>query len=328
MKQHANVAQIQPVSLASTKKIIPYEAIKDYKDLFLGKRSGHLTKYIYCSDTDYYERLVQEETGYYLTRTETEILVKNSHEIAKILGENCNIVEIGPGPEYILRTKVLPLLKSLQNLASYTALDTNLEYAIKASEFIEDHMRNVDSFSYKVDCATQLQRYCDGKTCLLFLGGTLGNFTNIEINKIFSSFANFLEKGEYCIFTVDCNKDLLSIKNAYDNSYVKQLALSIMRYFKDIFHVNDFDPEQFKYSYEWSAKSCAVYVNLVAKEEQSFYFLNERIMISKNQKYHVAVSRKFRREFVDGILQKNHLKLVRKFTDDNNTMITYLIQKY
>ena len=307
--------------------IIPYKAVKDYEDLFLGKRSGHLTEYMYCNAIDYYEKLVHEEKNYYPTQSEIFIIEHHKHEIANIIGENYNIIEIGPGPEYILRTKVLPLLNALKDLSSYTAMDININYAMEASKFISEQLKNINSSAYRADCTYPLQRYNEGKICLLFLGSTFSNFTDCEINAAFCSFAHLLNEGEYLIFSVDYNKDLSSLEKAYDNFYVKQLTFSIMDYFKDIFFVQEFNSKKFKFEYEWSQIYNAVHLNLISTEKQHFYFNNKKIAIDKDKKYHMIRSRKFTKKFIDEMLMHNNLTVVKRFTDEEERMVMYLVQK-
>src|SRR4051812_39307685 len=100
---------MQPVNLPDT-QTVPYKVVRDYEDLFLGKRAGHLTEYMYCGDVDYYDKLVQGEKDYYLTSTEISIIEKYKHDIANLIGENCNVIDIGPGSQYITKLKVIPLL--------------------------------------------------------------------------------------------------------------------------------------------------------------------------------------------------------------------------
>jgi len=301
-------------------------ASRDYEDLFLGKRSGHLTEYMYCDDVDYYGELVQEEKDYYPTRSEISLINKHKDEIADIIGEDCNVIEVGPGPEYILKTKVIPLLSAFKNLSSYTALDINIDYALGASNFIKRELQ-VSCAAQKVDCTKQIQRYRSEKTCLIMLGGTLSNFTDLEINETVSCFANVLNKGEHLVFSVDCNEDLPSIERAYNNRMVELLTFATVRYFKDCFMIKDFDPTKFEFEYEWSYICNAVHLNLIATEEQVFYFNNKRIVIPKNKRYHMIRSKKFKKKFVEDVLSKHGLTIKKAFMDNEKRMMSYLIQK-
>jgi L-histidine N-alpha-methyltransferase len=306
---------------------VPYKALKDYEDLFLEKRSGHLTGYIYGGEVDYYDKLVQEERNYYLTRTEISILEKHKHDISKAIGENCNVVEIGPGPEYISETKLIPLLREFKSLSSYTAVDINLDYAIEASEFIRQSLGNINCFAHEGDCTMEMPRYHNGKTCLLFLGTTLANFTTIEIYNTFASFYNALREGEHMIFSIDCNEDLSSLKKAYDNAIVEQLTFKVIEYFKDLFMINDFDPSAFKFEYKWSYDQSAVHLNLISEKEQRFYFNHNEIFIPKHKKYTILRSRRFKKALMDSICFKSGFTIKNSFTDDRKRIIVYVLEK-
>ena len=56
---------------------------------------------------------------YYLTRTEIEIMKEFSNEMAKLIGDNCLIIEWGCGNS----TKINLLLNHLQNPVAYAPID-------------------------------------------------------------------------------------------------------------------------------------------------------------------------------------------------------------
>ena len=300
---------------------------KDYEHLFLGKRSGHLTEYIYCGDTDYYEKLVKEEKDYYLTSSEIKLLQKHKYEIANIIGKECNVIEIGPGPEYILKTKVIPLLNAFKKLSSYTAIDINIDYATQAAKFIRGEIKDLSCYSCKLDCVKELTRYYEEKNCLLFLGGTLGNFTDSEIKEVFSSFSKNLNKGEYLIFSLDCNEDLYSIEKAYKNSFVKHLVFNVVNHFKSCFMIKDFDPSKFKFKYEWNRIYNTVRLNLISTTAQTFYFNEKKIVIPKNKKLYLVKSKKFKKEWINNTLAQYGFTIVKNFEDDKKRILLYLAQK-
>jgi len=298
-------------------------ATKDYEDLFLGKRSGHLTEYMY---DDLYQELLQEE-GYYLNRSEIKVLKNNKYEIADIIGEKCNLIEIGPGPEYVVKTKVLPLLKTLKNLSSYTAVDINMEYATKAFELIRKELHNIVCTAYQEDITKQLTRHTLDRTCLLFLGSTFCNLSIVEIKKALSSFYNVLKKGEHLVFSMDYNKDSFILERAYNNPSTKKLAFNIFNYFKDHFMIKGFDPTKFKFKYEWSYIYNAAYWNLVSTTEQKFLFNDNIITIPKNKKYHLFTSKRIEKKLIDEMLDQQNFTIIKNFVDERNITTLYIVQK-
>jgi uncharacterized SAM-dependent methyltransferase len=304
---------------------VQYKALKDFEDLFLGKRSGHLSEYMYNGDIDYYAALIETDKDYYPVHSEISLIAKHGDEIADIIGEGCNIIEIGPGPEYSLKRKTIPLLSSFKKLTSYSTLDTNLEYATQASNTVGRALKGIRCDAYEGDCTKAIYKHYNGVTCLLFLGITIANFD--EPSSVLTVFYKSLHKGDYCIFTVDCNEDLNSIKKAYDNFFGAQLAYNVMNYFKESFMIEDFDPTKFKFSSKWNYIDSAVHNGLIATERQVFNFNNKKTIIDKGQNYHLIKSRKFKKAFVDNMLRRIGFSIINCFTDEMKGISLYLVKK-
>jgi uncharacterized SAM-dependent methyltransferase len=306
---------------------VPYKALKDYGDLFSGKRSGHLTEYVYFGDVDYYERLVREEKNYYPTSEEISIIEECKHEIASIIGEDCNVVELGPGPGYILETKTIPLLKEFEKLSSYSAIDVNEWYAISSANIVRNALENVHCCAYVGDAKENISKRHYGKTALLFLGSTFSNFNDFEMEQIFSSFYNVLSEGDHLLISVDCNRDIQSIRRAYNNKYLEALTCNVMDYFKNSFLIKNFDPTKFKFEYEWNAAYRSVHLNLISTEKQEFYFNNNKVVIPASKKHHLVISRKFTEEFMKQIFRKHNFLIKKSFTSFEKSIILYLLKR-
>ena len=311
----------------STQNSDIHKVIKDYEDLFLENRKGHLAKYVYTGNIDYFNLLISKNQNYYIPSLESEIIKKNINSISLLLGNHLNLIEIGPGPKYSLDIKIVPLIKGLCNPSSYTSIDMNISYAAHASQIIQDSFPNINVNARQADCEQAYQLNCDNKRCILFLGCTLSNFDDNAINNIFNNFYNTLHKNELCVFSIDCNKNITELKKAYDSFFDEKLTFNIMSYFKDTFKIDDFDSQKFKFKYEWESTEQEVRFNLVSTVEQNFVFNGKNIYIPKGKKYHVAISRKYSEEFIDGIVTKHGFKIKGKFTDDGRRVFLYVLQK-
>ncbi len=109
---------------------------QDFELLFLKQKNGHLTEYVYYGE-DFFEELITKNKNYYPFYAEVELIKQYADSIARILGQNKNIVEIGPGSERAINNKTIPILKELQHVKSHTAIDLHLVYAQKAAQYVK-----------------------------------------------------------------------------------------------------------------------------------------------------------------------------------------------
>src|SRR3954468_14191736 len=76
-------------------------------------------KFLYDEEGSKLFNEICELEEYYPTRTENRILRDNIHEIADLIGSECQLVEFGSGAS----TKTRHLLGHLPNLAAYVPID-------------------------------------------------------------------------------------------------------------------------------------------------------------------------------------------------------------
>lgn len=101
--------------------------VQDFTTLFFNQKS-HLTEYVYYGD-DFFGQLIENNKNYYPYHSEIKLINNNQALFSRILGTNKNIVEIGPESKESINNKTIPLIKNLQNVKSYIAVDSHLPYA-------------------------------------------------------------------------------------------------------------------------------------------------------------------------------------------------------
>jgi uncharacterized SAM-dependent methyltransferase len=122
--------------------------LQDFKDLFLRKKSGHLTEYVYLFDDTYYEKLLEYDE-YYNGSVEKNILQSQSGKIKKLLPKIHQVIELGTGYETSVESKTINLLKALNSFEIYTAVDSHEEFAKLASRQVSKYFPNSQSFFYQ-----------------------------------------------------------------------------------------------------------------------------------------------------------------------------------
>lgn len=116
--------------------------LQDFYDLFTYKKTGHLTKYGYLGEVDYYKQIIEKEKDYYVFRNEVD-LIHNSKIMANIIKDYNTFYEIGPGPKYAILKKTIPFLSHSNKLERYYAIDCHKEYADTAANTVSSHFKNI-----------------------------------------------------------------------------------------------------------------------------------------------------------------------------------------
>jgi uncharacterized SAM-dependent methyltransferase len=297
----------------------------DFLDLLTHTKEAHVSKYMYHSKEDYFGKLISENSGYYILREEKE-LINNFLDIAHFFnGINCKVIEFGPGDAEAIISKTIPILQQIPHLSSYHAIDIRKAYATGASLTILKTFpltivsHRVGDFFKKLDTHKA--------HLILFLGGTIHNFTPQELDSLFESFNRHLNKGGYVLITVDTNHDPKTLQRAYDHPYSHALALSCMPYFKKMLSLSSFDDEAFQCIYEWHPETSEVKLFLQSLKPQSFHVGNQLVNVKMNEKFHVFSSRKFKDNDIMELASNHHFEIKTFFCLHPARIKMYLLQK-
>jgi dimethylhistidine N-methyltransferase len=153
---------------------------------------------------------------YYLTRTEIALLRRHSEAIARIVGPDCLLVELGSGASQ----KVRVLLEALRppaympvDICQYQLRQAALALA-REYPWLEIHSACLDySESWELPyCPPHLRRV------VFFPGSTVGNFEPEEAVTFLGRIARLIEPDGGLLIGVDLKKDPGVLNAAYDDS--------------------------------------------------------------------------------------------------------------
>lgn len=303
----------------------------DFEDLFLGKREGHMTEYIYEGANNHFDKVVKENKSYYIVKSDIENISKYSGDIYSILGDGVSFVEFGPGCEYTVGNKTVPLLKKFKNIISYNSIDIQMKFAESAISCVRSMLPKIKSFTaYQANFTLPFSfPSYEEPVCLLSWGSTFSNFSDSQINQVFHNINGSLKVGDFIVLSIDCCSDLDLIKEAYSSQESSKLMLfNAFKFLKTTFNLSRFDDSKFEFCYEWNKEENAVNLCLQANAEQRFPFYGKITHIPKGKKYHLVRSRKFSKNWVETILGNNGFKCIKTFSDNkNNPVNIYVAQK-
>jgi L-histidine Nalpha-methyltransferase len=159
---------------------------------------------------------------YGLTRAETRILLKHSGELVSALPENLIVAELGSGSGQ--KTRILLDAIVRRNHQSET-LYHPIEISSAALQRCESELLNVPG----IRCSGVQGEYFDGlrriaaqrrpgqHLLVLFLGSSIGNFSNEEGEQFLSQLRGILQAGDALLLAADLIKPLDKLLAAYDD---------------------------------------------------------------------------------------------------------------
>jgi dimethylhistidine N-methyltransferase len=133
-------------------------------------------KFLYDEEGSRLFNQICELEEYYPTRTEDQILRDNIDEIARVIGNDCRLVEFGSGSS----TKTRHLLAHLPNMAGYIPIDISgpqlIESAVQlAKDFPGLEIRPMEA-DYGEISEIPITKREPKRTVAFFPGSTIGNF--------------------------------------------------------------------------------------------------------------------------------------------------------
>ncbi len=185
--------------------------------------AGGLTsdpKWLHCRwlydarGSELYEKIT-EQPEYYLTRTEDGILAEYAPEIRAAVGDT-TLVELGSGSSSKTRrlvdawlaqgdTRYVPIDISLDALET-ACLDLAAEYPNLCIEGIASSFQRGLS---RIESLSPL--------LLMFLGSTIGNLNDAEVDEFFGHVSRALAPGDHFLLGIDLIKDKTTLEAAYND---------------------------------------------------------------------------------------------------------------
>ncbi|MBP9792043.1 MAG: L-histidine N(alpha)-methyltransferase [Rickettsiales bacterium] len=297
---------------------------QDFINLFLNKKKGHLTEYVYYGE-DFFGQLIKNNKNYYPYHSEIKLISDNQDLLSRTLGINKNIVEIGPGSQESINNKTIPLIKTLQNVSSYTAIDSNLPYAQYAAHHVQK-LTGISTHEIQSSFFGKKQLVYPTDLVLILLGITFCNTEDTHIETFFKNTAEQLRTNDHFIFSIDANTNPDLINKAYNNTWLEGLAFNVFLFFKKLFNIEKFNPKLFKYKFHWHQALSEVQIYLTATEAQNFIFNNHKITIKPQQDFHIITSRKRPESFYKKILKDNNIALIKTLEQDSDNLKIYITQ--
>lgn len=182
-------------------------------------------KYFYDAEGSRLFEEITELPEYYQTRTELSILKERSREIIQTTGSR-ELIELGSGSSSKTRALLDALLDSeADRIPRYVPLDVSESALRESSERLAVEYPELEIRGYVGDFDTSLgwllggpeSANSAGGRLVIFLGGTIGNFTPGKRRGFLREIRAGLRPGDHLLIGVDLVKDREILEAAYDD---------------------------------------------------------------------------------------------------------------
>ncbi len=268
---------------------------------------------------------------YYQTRTELSILQEKAPEIVARTG--CReLVELGSGSSSKTRV-LLDAMVSRSGSTSEPGPDRYVPFDVSESALEGSAKRLteeyptleisgfVGDFDRSLESLLAYPRAGAAGRIVVFLGGTIGNFTPERRRAFLERLRVGLEKGDYLLVGVDLIKDTSLLEAAYDDA-----AGVTARFNKNLLNVlnrklgGKFDPELFihRATFNRDESRVEMWLDSTVEQEVPVSALDLEVPFEAGEGMRTEISNKFTRESIAGAFDESGLRLLDLYTDDGD----------
>lgn len=233
---------------------------------------------------------------YYPTRTEKQILSSLLKNI-DVDFKDLDIIELGSGDSSkikILLSQIPPILLETINYFPIDISQSALEKSVKDLSVLFN-LKNITGIV--LDFHRQLNiipRH--GRRLFCFLGSTIGNFSEEEIQDFMNLLGKEMQQGDSLILGLDMIKDIDTLELAYNDKLgvTAEFNLNILNVVNKLIESN-FNPSDFEHIAFFNQEKSRIEMHLMANKnlEIRSKFTKEPIKIKQGEKIHTENSHKF-----------------------------------
>ncbi|AIL64604.1 hypothetical protein NOVO_00985 [Rickettsiales bacterium Ac37b] len=208
----------------------------------------------------------------------------------------------------------------------YYAVDHSKLYLDNACTFLKKNTSNVDIIGIEADLMSLANlkslHQDDCRKCILFLGGTIGNFSfTLQVQALRQIF-QLMNIEDKFILVVDTNQDEKTLLKSYDNVYLYELVKGVLKYFTQINPEFENYIDFFKVCCVWNKNLNLIDIYFQATQDMSFEMTNYgKIFISKGQECRGIVSRKTPLKIIKELLSKIGFNILDILNDNSNLQL-------
>lgn len=249
-------------------------------------------KYFYDSRGS---ELFEQITGlpeYYPTRTERQILTRETKAMAEFCGQNCVLIEPGSGSS----EKVRLLLESLKPSA-YVPMDISAEFLRRSALQLAKEYPWLSIHAICTDFTNQENAPAGlpaGKRVIFYPGSTIGNMKPAEASDFLRHLGHWLNRDGGVLIGIDTHKSTRVLEAAYnDQQGVTALFnLNILNNINTLMNAN-FETDRFDHRAFYNEEKYRIEMHLVSKVDQRVKLGDTTLRFTKGETIHTENSYKY-----------------------------------
>jgi len=265
---------------------------------------------------------------YYLTRTEFEILRERADEMARTLGAEVTVVELGAGSA----VKICPLLRSLsqqQVRLRYFPVDISRAALAQAQQQVESDGGRVSVRPVVADFSDGFEflRSIPGKKLVAYLGSSIGNFDPPTAVAMLHQIRRQLAAEDMLLLGTDLVKRRSMLVAAYDDAegVTEQFNKNILaRLNRELFA--NFDLDSFRHVAIWNPRlsRMEIYLESLRRQTVDLGLLELRVNLAKGERIHTENSYKYTVETAKCLLERAGYVLTHTWFDHHKWFALHL----
>jgi L-histidine Nalpha-methyltransferase len=295
-----------------------------YEDVLSGLSSSPKflpSKYFYDAEGDAIFQQIMQLPEYYLTRSEQEIFLMQTKEMALLFLKKFSefdIIELGAGDA----TKSTHLLRYLFEQGvdfTYYPVDISENVIQLLEEEIPQRIPGLKVEGLHGDYFEMIKKSYEvsqKRKIILFLGSNIGNFKTEEAKRFLSSLNKQLVKGDLVLIGFDLKKNPKQILAAYNDrlGVTKAFNLNLLQRINNELD-GDFDISQFEHypTYDPMSGACKSY--LISLQDQEVNIGDESISFYRNEPIWTELSQKYSEQEIKQMAADAGFKPLSNFYD-------------
>lgn len=291
-----------------------------FTDVILGLSQDQKSlpsKYFYDERGSKLFELICDQKEYYLTEAEVEIMENNIHEIASMIGEKVQLIELGSGSS--MKTRLL--LEHLPAISGYVPVDISEDFLLTVSEKLQSEFPSLSINPVAADytAAFKIPANPDAKKKVIYFpGSTIGNFVRPDAKSFLKTISSMIMPGDGLLIGVDNKKERQILERAYNdkNGVTADFNLNILRRLNRELDA-DFELNNFEHKAIYNEDEGRVEMHLVSNQKQEIRVGDRLFLFQKGETIHTENSYKYTSdEFSD--LASDFFHLEQTWTDHRN----------
>lgn len=259
---------------------------------------------------------ITELEEYYPTRTEASIFKHHADDIARAIGPDCTLVDLGAGN----CAKACGLFPSLKP-ARYIAVDISVDFLSEALDYLQFKHPKMDITGLGTDFSSELDLPAEigsGPRVLFYPGSSIGNFTpTAALN--FLRQAHRASQGGGLLIGIDLVKSQTLLDNAYDDAlgitaaFNLNLLNTVNRQLGANFAVRDFRHIAF-----FNAEQSRIEMHLEARHTTTINWPGGKRCFVAGERIHTENSYKYTVDRAQQLLANAGFREIRCWTDEQD----------